>query len=71
MRERTITKGQLRYVSPYRNSTRRRAGPAEPFREIARAEGFIMARNGDDFPWVFDVDEWESLARTPSDGSLN
>jgi hypothetical protein len=35
-----------------------------PFREIARAEGYVMARCGDDLPWVFEMDEWRRMPLT-------
>ena len=65
-----MAKGELRYVTPPR-SPRRRVDPPQAFREIARAEGFVLARCGDDLPWVFEVAEWNELPPTPDGHALN
>ena len=51
------TKRESRFLPP----TKRKYAPPTAFREIARAEGYVIARQGDDFPWVFEIAEWEAM----------
>lgn len=51
--------GQMRLIPCGRSPARNRRPAPMAFRELARADGYVMARNGDDIPWVFEIDEWE------------
>ena len=63
----TLIKGERRFLHPRRPL---KPGYVEPFREIARAEGFVFARQGDDLPWVFESEEWESMPEQSPNGPL-
>lgn len=51
---------EIRVLPPRRTFKSQRVAV---FRELARAEGYVMAREEGEPPWVFEEEEWEAMPR--------